>query len=149
MSDLPLRQCLQVKGTDIQDLLECPREREGQNILAYHSHFQKGNCDRVNVHEQQKQHIKPAFRRKVVCPQGVSSWRCSERTADGDRMSIQQIVRESSHGDTASIQWIASLVVTNKAACAYSSQQVFNDTAKVELHSAVCVRYWVRAVSGL
>jgi hypothetical protein len=143
MSDLPLRQYLQVKGTDIQDLLECSRERGGQNILAYHSHFQKSNCDRVNVHEQQKQHIRPVFKGKVVCPQGVSSWRCSERMADGDRICIviqvriQQIVRESSHGDTASIQWIASLVVTSKAACAYSNQQVFDDTAKVEMHTAV------------
>jgi hypothetical protein len=31
---------------------------------------------------------------------------------------------ESSHGDTASVQWIVSLVAANKAACAYRSEQV-------------------------
>jgi hypothetical protein len=40
-------------------------------------------------------------------------------------------------------------VVTSKAACAYSNQQVFDDTAKVEMHTAVWVRYWVQAPSGL
>jgi hypothetical protein len=57
-------------------------------------------------------------------------WMARE-SSDGDTASIQWIVRESSHGDTASVQWIVSLVVMREAACVYSSEQVFNESVKV------------------
>jgi hypothetical protein len=49
----------------------------------------------------------------------------------GDAESEQWMAMESSHGDTASIQRIVSIVATSEEACAYSSEQVFNDRVKV------------------
>jgi hypothetical protein len=49
-----------------------------------------------------------------------------------DTASIQQIVRESSDGDTASVQRMVSLVVMSEASCAYSSERVFNNRVKVK-----------------
>jgi hypothetical protein len=54
--------------------------------------------------------------------------RIVRESSHSNTASIQQIVRESSYGNTASVQWIVSHVATSEAACAYSSEQVFDDS---------------------
>jgi hypothetical protein len=55
----------------------------------------------------------------------VSEQRMARESSDSDT------VRESSHSNTPSIQWIVSLVAMSKAACAYNSERLFNNRVKV------------------
>jgi hypothetical protein len=52
-------------------------------------------------------------------------------SSHGNTASVQRILRHFSHGDKASVQRIVSLMATSKAANAYSSERVFNDSVKV------------------
>jgi hypothetical protein len=52
-------------------------------------------------------------------------------SSHGDTATVQWIVRESSHSDIAGVQWIESLVAKSEAACAYNSERVFNNRVKM------------------
>jgi hypothetical protein len=52
-------------------------------------------------------------------------------SSHGDTATVQWIVRESSHSDTPSVQRIVGLVAKSEAARAYNSEQVFNNRVKM------------------
>jgi hypothetical protein len=52
-------------------------------------------------------------------------------SSHGNTASVQWIVRESAHSDTMSVQRILSLVAKSEASCAYSSERVFNNRVKM------------------
>jgi hypothetical protein len=73
--------------------------------------------------------------KRAVVGDGIFVRRYSERATDGDgdssrRHSERCMAMESSHGDTASVQRMVSLVATSEAAWAYISVY-FNDRVNV------------------
>jgi hypothetical protein len=80
-SQLPLCQCLRVKGTDHQNLLVPLRERDEEYRLE--------ECGIVEKRDS-----------SIQDQRSEEDW----QSPYGDRAIVEHVVRESSHGETASVQ---------------------------------------------